>query len=101
MKERVLFMTGCMVHRATHGKGPVYLQEKFTKYVPNRTLRSANLETLVIPKFRKKKCGGRTSAVQGAQFWNSLPLKLRLENDLFKFRKLLKTELFSLAYGIT
>ena len=97
--ERVLFKVGCIVHKAIHKIGPGYLQETFTCYVPNRSLRSADQANLIVPKFRRTRCGGRTLDAQGSTFWNSLPLYIRREKDLLKFRTFLKTFLFFQVYG--
>ena len=64
-----------------------------------RHLRSTARGDLVVLRTNNKTYGPRTFAVAGPSVWNSLPLAARnVDLTLPAFHKLLKTELFKLAY---
>jgi len=63
-------------------------------------LRSSEQTYLVIPKFKYKKFGGRSFAVQGPKLWNTLPTFLRSITVLGAFKSQLKTYLFRQAFNM-
>ncbi|KAI5085659.1 hypothetical protein C0J45_2341, partial [Silurus meridionalis] len=63
------------------------------------TLRSSEHTSLVTPKFKYKKFGGRSFAVQGPKLWNALPAHLQSITVLSVFESQLKTHLFIQAFN--
>lgn len=94
VKNRITFKTLCLTHKCIQGNAPLYLREKIKHYTPNRSLRSANQNLLIIPKYRYKAKGERRFAVLGPRLWNALPTNIRMEENHQAFRKKLKTFLF-------
>lgn len=94
IRQRIKFKHCCLAHKALYGASPSYLAEKFKVYCPNRQFRSEGKGLLVVPRFRKIRTGGKTIAYLALKYWNTLPEDLRKCPSLFRFRKLLKTELF-------
>ena len=64
----------------------------------NRNLRSADQCLLVVPRYNMEGYGRRAFSVSGPALWNSLPENIRQSDTLAKFKALLKTHLFKLAY---
>lgn len=77
--------------RAFHGTGAVYLRKQVHHYVPTRALRSFGQALKRIPSFTRSRAGGRSFQVLAARLWNSLPLHLKMVQDLLTFRRQLKT----------
>ena len=98
VEQRVEFKTALMTFRCLYDIAPVYLSDLVEWYKPTRELRSCNSHTIVSPSFRLAKYGGRSFACAAPSIWNSLPLSVRSETDLQRFKLRLKTHLFSLAY---
>ena len=84
-----------MVHRAVNDTGPVYLQEL---YRPGRSLRSQSDRLLTRPR-RRSRAGDATFVSTAADLWNTLPLDLRLIEDICSFRTALKAHYFTKHYG--
>jgi len=53
----------------------------------------------VVPRLRTK-FGERAFSYAGPVAWNSLPVHVREEMDFHRFKRLLKTHTFSLAYNV-
>ena len=62
-------------------------------------LRSAVSTVYVVPRLRTK-YGERAFYHAGPVVWNSLPVHVREEMDFKRFKRLLKTHTFSLAYNV-
>jgi len=88
------------VFKTINGLAQVYLADLVTVYQPPRTLRSSEQTYLVIPKFKYKKFGGWSFAVQGPKLWNALPTFLRSITVLGAFKSQLKTYLFRQAFNM-
>ncbi|CAC5412933.1 unnamed protein product [Mytilus coruscus] len=87
------------VFKALHDKVPKYLEELIVPYAPIRTLRSENEGLITKPRdVRTKTYGERRFDRAGATLWNDLPIHLRKEQSLPRFKKGLKTHIFRLAY---
>ena len=87
-----------LVFSDLHELAPKYLQYLVTPYSPNRNLRSADQGLLVVPRYNLEGYGRRAFSLSGPAVWNSLPENIRQSNTLVKFKTLLKTRLFKLAY---
>ena len=80
------------------GSGPTYLKDLLTPYTPTRNLRSANKDTLVIPKVTTKAYGQRSYQFAAPHLWNNLPLHIKQATTISSFKTLLKTYLFKSSY---
>jgi hypothetical protein len=98
MERRIEFKILMHTFRSIHRDAPSYLQDLVTLYVPSRQLRSANDISLVKPKTRTVKYGGRSFKYAAPHLWNSLPSHVKNVPNLNSFRKVLKTHMFRLVY---
>lgn len=99
VRYRVEYKVLMFVFKAINGLSPAYLSELLTIYQPARTLRSSQSTSLIIPKCRYKKFGGRSFAIQGPTLWNALPATLRNITVFSVFKSQLKTFLFRKAFN--
>ena len=76
----------------------LYLKDLLTPYTPTRNLRSANKDTLVIPKVTTKAYGQRSYQFAAPHLWNNLPLHIKQATTISSFKTLLKTYLFKSSY---
>ena len=100
VKERVKFKVLTYIFKAREGIAPSYLSELLTSYVPTRNLRSIELNQLEVPKPKEKipTYGQKNFARSGPGLWNELPRDVRCIRDLSKFKKQLKTHLFTVRF---
>ena len=64
-------------------------------------LRSASGLILKYPSLKlKKTLGDRAFSSAAPNLWNNLPLHIRLEDNFERFKSLLKTHLFRLAFDM-
>ena len=77
-----------------HGPTPDYINVLATPYVPQRQLRSANDNLLVVPKTQLH-YGDITFTVVAAKMWNKLPAVIKLSGNMNIFKKNIKTHLFT------
>ena len=99
IEKRIIFKTLILTFKCIHKQAPAYLQELISIHQPPRTLRSGQGKMLLsVPKSRTVRFGQRAFRYKGPSLWNNLPIELRCENSFEKFKKLLKTHLFSTAY---
>lgn len=96
---RIDFKILLLVFKALNGTAPPYLAELLSIYRPRRSLRSADLMLLDVPRHRLKTRGERAFAVAAPRLWNSLPPHIRFSTSLGTFKTALKTHLFSLAFS--
>ena len=97
IKFKLLVLTyKCLINRA-----PQYLKLLLTPFVSTRVLRSnqANINTLFVPTYKKRKHGGRAFLNIAPRLWNLLPLTIRQSETLDLFKSLLKTHLFTQHFG--
>ena len=95
---RTEFKCLLLTFKAIHGMGPAYLSELVSLHQPSRSLRSENRCLLVEPKTSLVTGGDRAFVKVAPTLWNSLPLHLRECDSLSKFKRQLKTHLYSQAY---
>ena len=78
---------------------PFYLSDLISTYVPSRSLRSASLSLLHVPRSNQKTYGDRAFAVAAPRLWNALPIQMRQPGTaLDTFKRSLKTLLFRQAF---
>ncbi|GAA6101703.1 uncharacterized protein LOC116685831 [Tachysurus ichikawai] len=87
------------VFKAINGLAPAYLTELIKVYQPARSLCSSGHTSLVTPKYKYEKFGGRSFAIKGPKLWNALPAHLRSITVLSVFKSQLKTHLFIQAFN--
>ena len=94
VKQRINFKIILMVYKSLNGFAPGYLANFLIPYCPSRDLRSSDSGYLRIPAPVVR------SSFQsiGPRLWNDLPISIRECRDLLRFRKLLKSYLFSIAF---
>ena len=94
---RIKFKVLVNVFKCLHEESPQYLSDLISIRTNCRTLRSSS--GIVLKQTRTRTNFGKRAFCQsGPEMWNSLPENLRCVSSLLKFRKLLKTHLFSIAY---
>jgi len=99
LSDRVAFKLIVTVHRCLNGRAPNYLSNHVvpvSAIVSWQHLRSAQQNTLVVPRYRLTTYGHRAFSVAGPTAWNSLPVAFRdpTISDAC-FRRHLKTVLFA------
>ena len=97
--DQVAFKLIVTVHRCLNGRAPNYLLNHVipvSAIVSLQRLRSAQQNTLVVPRYRLTTYGRRAFSVAGPTAWNSLPVAFRdpTISDAC-FRRHLKTVLFA------
>ena len=103
IKQRIDFKLCLLVHHTFNGRAPSYLQGLITPSasVPRRsTLRSASHHNLIVQSSHRK-FGNRAFSVAGPRAWNSLPVELKTISDTTRFKRELKTLLFTTAYDVS
>ena len=101
LRFRITFKLCVLMHSVHYGSGPKYLAEMVVPIssLPGRErLRSAGSLNYDICRTRLK-FTEHSFAVSGPTAWNSLPLELKQTSNVMKFKKLLKSHLFLLAYS--
>ena len=89
IRERVVFKLCLIVHKCVWGFAPDSLREKIVVSNP-RTFNLVEREFTSV-------FGQRAFSRAGPKLWNCLPIKMRLEQDTSKFKKLLKSFLMTRA----
>ena len=74
--------------------GPAYLKELLINKKAPRTLRSAELSLLEIPRVRTETFGKRAFEYAAPHTWNSLPLHSRQSKGITIFKKARKNSFF-------
>ena len=80
MLYRVAFKLIVTVHRCLNGRAPNYLSNHVipvSAIVSRQRLRSAQQNTLVVPRYRLTTYGRRAFSVAGPTAWNNLPVAFR------------------------
>jgi len=91
------------MHSVVHGQAPSYISDIVTPVtrLPGRAnLRSAHQGHYDVPRVATG-LDQRSFAVDRPKAWNSLPSELRCIAVGSTFRRRLKAELFSRAYGVS
>ena len=93
---RIKFKILLFAFKCIKGLAPSYLNQLLSEYVPSHNLRSNQLRqrTLVVPRFRKRKYGGRAFSRIAPVLFNELPINVRKSNTVCQFKVNLKTHFF-------
>ncbi len=97
--QRIEYKILLLVYKALHGQAPVYLNE-LLKQRADRGSRLDGQMLLVIPAITRKSFGGRSFMYAGPSLWNKLPNNVCMCKSLEQIKKLLKSYLFTGAYGL-
>ena len=81
------------------GLAPAYITDLVSDYQPERNLRSANKALLDFPKGHYNTKGLMAFAFKAPTLWNALPLEIRLAESIPRFKSLLKTHFYRLAFN--
>jgi len=96
IEKRIKYKACVLVYRCLENTAPPYLSELLKRYSVPSKLRSANDPSrLGVPRIRTK-AGSRSFSHFGPTTWNSLPRRLREVDQLSKFKRGLKTYLFTM-----
>ncbi|XP_062864364.1 uncharacterized protein LOC134326089 [Trichomycterus rosablanca] len=99
--QRIQFKILLFTHKALHNQAPSYLTDLLHQHIPSRSLRSSEANLLSIPSRTKHRTwGDRAFSIAAPSLWNALPKHLRDCPDLSKFKSLLKTHLFRVAFNL-
>ena len=97
--KRIEYKILLYAYKALNGLAPEYLCNMVELYAPDRVLRSASQNLLVVPRGKHCQYGMRTFAMAAATLWNSLNVRdrsnrIRGSPSLESFKSNLKTLLF-------
>ena len=95
VSERIKFKIILLTHKALHQQSPIYIQDLIRRYSTSRTLRSSYAFRLCHVNYNLKSYGSRAFAVSASELWNKLPIDIRSCDNLYLFKRKLKTHLFS------
>ena len=91
VKLRIEFKLCLLVYKIMNNECPMYLNEHFKLFEGCRDLRvGRDFYTLMLPKRKYHK----SICYHMIQYWNNLPLKIRLAKNVNDFKTLLKTHFF-------
>ncbi len=94
---RSIYKILLITFKCLHGLAPSYLIDLLVKK-PSRGLRSDDTLALIVPKSKLVTYGDRAFSVAAPKLWNSLPVDIRLSENVSRFKRALKTYLFRQAY---
>lgn len=97
IRKRIEHKVLCLVYKSVVDQSaPMYLREKFQQFSQGRNLRSNQMvHRLKVPTTSRKTFADRSISVAGPRLWNNLPNHLKALDTYDKFKKALKTHLFS------
>lgn len=98
VRHRIMYKIVILTFKVLIGEGTNYLSELVKVYQPGRSLRSSQQTLLVKPKVKLVSYGERSFLYASSKLWNDLPSEMRHCDNVEKFKSLLKTHLFRLAY---
>jgi len=99
VKQRISYKILLLVYRERYNKAPIYFKDMLQEKSTSRILRSSNCGLLHIPKTNTKTYGDNSFSVCGPKLWNDLPAQIRDCSSLPRFKKLLKSYLFNVAFN--
>jgi len=102
---RVKFKLCCIIHAIYYGRSPTYLSKAVQSVSASRSrsgLRSTSTSLMdyALPRLHTKYGERAFSHADPAATWNALPDNVRTVADPVKFRKLLKSHYFKIAFSV-
>ena len=102
IKQRIKFKLCILTYKLLHNEGPKYLQDLLHHKKSKRTLRSSSDQyLLLIPRTNLKTYADRSFRIAAPTVWNELPHHIKCLPNLLKFKSLLKTHLYNIAFNQT
>ena len=98
---RIKYKIVLLTYKSLNNLAPPYLKHLIHWYVPTRQLRSNTVlqNTLVVPRYHRRKHGSRSFSALSPVLWNELPLHIRKAESVTLFKSLLKTHYFNTYYN--
>ena len=101
ISHRIKFKILLLTFKCQHSLAPLYLSELISWYQPSRPLRSGNQFRVCTPSPKNKLWYGPTAfSIAAPPLWNSLPLHIRMIDDINTFKSNIKTFLFQDYYRV-
>ena len=92
VRQHIIFKIAVLSHKLLHKDEPKYLHDLLILKTTNKRLRSSSdTHLLVIPRTKQKTLADRSFSIAALTIWNSLPLDIRLLDNLLIFKHDLKT----------
>ena len=99
IKQRIRYKILLLTFRALQGTAPEYISELLVYYKPEKNLRSAEKDLLVVPKTNLITAGDRAFSAVAPKEWNKLPHHIKTSKTLGAFKTSIKTYLFREVYN--
>ena len=101
VKYRVSYRLAVLVFLCCRNRAPLHLSSALSDSAarsrrPN--LRSSNTGIVIQPRTRHPTLGGRSFQVAASRVWNSLPVSLRVSDNVNDFKRQLKAYLLSISF---
>lgn len=87
IQQRIHYKVILQTFKALHRTSPLYIQELYQVYNPNRSLRSENSMFFGQPCARTRLFGDRRFYVASSSKWNNLP-KILVKREMFRLKKI-------------
>ena len=87
---RIIYKVLTLVHKCLYQKAPYDLMSSL--HTADSFIRTAKLKSTYTPQ---SMYGNKAFSVCAPRAWNSMPYNLRVESNILKFKKLLKTWLYT------
>jgi len=98
IRQRVEYKLATITYKTNQTRIPTYMAALIDNYRPLRMLRSSD-QLLLHQPFVRLALASKAFSVSAPTVWNSLSIECRSSTSLTTFKRLLKTELFTRAYG--
>ena len=100
IKQRIKFKLCMLTYKLLNNKGPTYLQYFLQYKNSDRKLISwHDHHLLLIPRTKLKTYADRSFKVAAPTVWNELPHQIRCSSSPLKFKSMLKTHLYNMAFN--
>ena len=99
IQARIHYKILLQTYKALRNKAPAYITALINPHKPSRSLRSENANLLTVPRTITKTYGDRRFGAAAPKLWNNLPSPIRSATTVHRFKTLLKTHLFNIAYN--
>ena len=98
IRERIKFSLILQVYKGLNGLSPPYITDMLSYETTLRMTRSSQQSLLKVPKWNNITCGKRSFEVAGPTEWNTIPINIRTQENVKKFKTELKTHIFNQVY---
>lgn len=98
VKLRIVFKVCVLVFKCINDQAPCYLKELVHKYKRDTRLRQPQ-ENDLQQQISRRKIGASSFHIAAPSLWNQLPAELKLMDDLYGFRRKLKTHLWATYFN--